>query len=165
MFAGLASSIRGARPWAIAVLASVGLLAASDARAQWDEGPPARALTGVLKRIKETGGVRLGYREGAVPFSYTGRDGKPYGYSIDLCQAIVQDIAEAVGVASLRVEYRRVTVIDRIDQVVDGALLLGRRVEPGGDVADGNDQEMTRGDRIFVIKSHSQVVAQHDGAG
>jgi glutamate/aspartate transport system substrate-binding protein len=122
MFAGLASSIRGARPWAIAVMASVGLLAASDARAQLDEGPPARALTGVLKRIKETGGVRLGYREGAVPFAFTGRDGTPYGYSIDLCQAIVQDIAEAIGASSLRVEYRRVTVIDRIDQVVDGRI-------------------------------------------
>ncbi len=58
------------------------------------EEPPARALTGVLKRIKEAGAVRIGYREGAIPFSFLGPDGRPYGYSIDICQAIVEDIAE-----------------------------------------------------------------------
>jgi hypothetical protein len=42
------------------------------------------------------------------PFSYESREGRPYGYSIDLCEAIVEDIAREIGVASLRTEYRRV---------------------------------------------------------
>jgi hypothetical protein len=40
------------------------------------------------------------------PFSYESREGRPYGYSIDLCEAIVEDIAREIGVASLRTEYR-----------------------------------------------------------
>ena len=99
------------------------LLAAGDAGAQIDE-PPARTLTGALKRIKASGVVRIGYRAQAIPFSYEARAGQPWGYSIDLCEAIVEDIAREIGVASLRTEYRRVTPSDRIDQVVDGRIDL-----------------------------------------
>jgi glutamate/aspartate transport system substrate-binding protein len=68
--------------------------------------------------------VRIGYREDALPFSFAGRDGRPYGYSIDICHAIVESIAEAVGVALLNVEYRRVTPADRIEQVAGGRVDL-----------------------------------------
>ena len=99
------------------------LLAVGDASAQIDE-PPARTLTGALKRIKASGVVRIGYRAQAVPFSYEAHTGQPWGYSIDLCEAIVEDIAREIGVATLRTEYRRVTPSDRIEQVVDGRIDL-----------------------------------------
>jgi len=99
------------------------LLAAHDASAQVDE-PAVRTLSGVLKRIKSAGVVRIGYRAEAVPFSYEVREGQPHGYSIDLCAAIVADIAGEIGVSSLRTEYRRVTPADRIDQVADGRVDL-----------------------------------------
>jgi glutamate/aspartate transport system substrate-binding protein len=89
------------------------------AQAQLVEERDARALTGTLKRIKEAGIVRIGYRENAVPFSYRGADGKPYGYSIDLCREIVIDIADAVGVTTLRTEYVAVTPTDRFRQLTD----------------------------------------------
>ena len=97
---------------------------ASCVAAQAMDEPPAGALTGVLKRIKDAGAVRIGYREHAVPFSFAGQGGRPYGYSMDICDAIVESIAEAVGVAALKVEYRRVTPADRIDQVADGRIDL-----------------------------------------
>ncbi len=116
-----ASSIRA---WAwFSLIALSALLAAGDAGAQIDE-PPARTLTSVLKRIKASGVVRIGYRTQAVPFSYEAREGQPWGYSIDLCEAIVEDIAREIGVASLRTEYRRVTPSDRIEQVADGRIDL-----------------------------------------
>jgi glutamate/aspartate transport system substrate-binding protein len=68
--------------------------------------------------------VRIGYREYAVPFSFAGSDGRPYGYSVDICHAIVETIAEIIGGAPPRVEYRRVTPSDRIDQVADGRIDL-----------------------------------------
>ncbi len=108
----------------VACLAAALLIPADAARAQAVEDPAAQALTGVLKRIKTAGTVRLGYRQGAIPFSFEGPDARPYGYSIDLCQAIVESIADAVGVALLRVEYRRVTPADRIAQIVDGQIDL-----------------------------------------
>ena len=117
--------MRRAIPASIATLvAGVLLAAAMGALAQAVDEPPAGALTGALKRIKEAGAVRIGYREGAVPFAFAGTDGRPHGYSIDICHAIVEDIAAAAGAVALRVEYRRVTPADRVDQVADGRIDL-----------------------------------------
>ena len=124
MAAGAAAVKARVRRWAAACAAVLLLAGPSGAMAQPMEEPPARALTGVLKRIKEAGVVRIGFREHAIPFSFLGPDGRPYGYSIDICHAIVEDIAEAVGVALLRTEYRRVTPADRIDQVAEGRIDL-----------------------------------------
>jgi glutamate/aspartate transport system substrate-binding protein len=88
--------------------------------------PPAwpEALSGRLQRIKSTGIVRLGYRENTIPFSYVGPDGKPVGYSLELCEAIVATIAEDLGATTLAVEYVRVTAQDRLERVVSGAVDL-----------------------------------------
>jgi ABC-type amino acid transport substrate-binding protein len=110
--------------WAcISLIALAAPLMASDARAQIDE-PTARTLTGVLKRIKASGVVRIGFRSQAIPFSYEAREGQPWGYSIELCEAIVEDIAREIDVTQLRTEYRRVTPSDRIEQVADGRVDL-----------------------------------------
>jgi glutamate/aspartate transport system substrate-binding protein len=108
----------------IGVLAGTLLLTVAPLCAQPTTEPEARALTGVLKRIRERGAVRIGYRAQAIPFSYEGPGGTPYGYSIDLCQAIVEDIAAETGGRPLRIEYRRVTPADRIEQVVAGGVDL-----------------------------------------
>ena len=106
-------------PAALAAIAAAACcLVSAPACAQSDDEP--RALTGVLKRIKDTRVVRLGVREAAVPFASINASGQASGYSVDLCLAIVDDIAAAIGVNALRVEYRRVTPADRIEQVVDG---------------------------------------------
>jgi ABC-type amino acid transport substrate-binding protein len=82
------------------------------------------ALTGVLARIRRAGVVQIGYRERALPFS-TGKAGStPYGYSIDLCLAIVEEIAGATGGQALRVAYRVVTPADRIELVEGGVIDL-----------------------------------------
>jgi glutamate/aspartate transport system substrate-binding protein len=115
----------GVALWAGIVLA---LTAVSPAFAQpVGEASAARdgdVLTGRLARIRHTGTVRLGYREHAVPFSFAGPRGSPYGYSIDLCLAIVEEIAGATGGRPLRVEYRPVTPENRIDLVVNGEVDL-----------------------------------------
>lgn len=114
-------------PRAAAILAALLLafaLVPRDAAAQFADERGARVLTGALKRIKDTGGVRIGYRESAVPFSYRGPGGQPYGYSIDLCLAIVDELADAVGRTGLRVDYVPVTPADRILQVTAGRIDL-----------------------------------------
>jgi glutamate/aspartate transport system substrate-binding protein len=82
------------------------------------------ALSGRLQRIKATGVVRLGYRENTIPFSYVGPDGKPVGYSLEVCDAIVATIADDLGATGLTIEYVRVTPRDRIERVVSGAVDL-----------------------------------------
>ena len=82
------------------------------------------ALTGVLARIRQTGTVRLGYRAHAPPFSYAAPGKTPYGYSIDLCLAIVEEITGATGGHPLRIEYHPVTPANRIDRVANGEIDL-----------------------------------------
>ena len=106
----------------MAIAAAACCLLAAPVSAQVDDEP--RALTGTLKRIKDARVVRLGAREAAVPFASINASGQASGYSIDLCLAIVDDLAAAIGVNALRVEYRRVTPTDRIEQVVDGRIDL-----------------------------------------
>lgn len=106
-----------------ALLFSAALLLPA-ASAQYVADREARPLTGVLKRIKDAGAVRIGFRQAAIPFSFEGPDGRPYGYSVDLCHEIADDIADAAGIPMLIVQYRRVTPADRIAQVVDGSIDL-----------------------------------------
>jgi ABC-type amino acid transport substrate-binding protein len=42
----------------------------------------AAAAEGTLQRIRDTQKIRLGYFEGSAPFSFTGSDKSPQGYSI-----------------------------------------------------------------------------------
>src|SRR3954447_17478930 len=77
-----------------------------------------------LDRIRQAGVVVIGYRDNAIPFSFISASGKPVGYTIEICQAIVEEVAASLGRKGLRVEYRRVTPTNRVDQVVAGRVDL-----------------------------------------
>ena len=78
----------------------------------------------VLKRIKERGVVNMGHRESSVPFSYMGSDGKPQGYSVDLCHKIIDEIKKVVGKADLKINYVPVTSQTRIALMANGTIDL-----------------------------------------
>jgi glutamate/aspartate transport system substrate-binding protein len=90
------------------------------------EGPVGAAdrLEGTLKRIKDSGVVRLGHRVSSPPFSYLDARGRPVGYSLDLCRALVEDIADELGGVELRVEFRPVTPENRFAMVTSGEVDL-----------------------------------------
>jgi len=67
-----------------------------------------------LPNIERTHTVRLGYREASPPFSYLDQAGRPIGYSIDLCKAIVEEIEAEVQYADLKINYVKVTPETRI---------------------------------------------------
>ena len=73
----------------------------------------AAELTGTLKQIKDSGTIRIGYRQSEPPMSFVDPSGKPVGYSIDLCQRIATAAKTEVGAASMNVEYVPVTAADR----------------------------------------------------
>ena len=52
----------------------------------------AQPLTGVLKRIKDSGEITLGHRDASVPFSYLDDKQQPVGYSMDLCLRVVDAV-------------------------------------------------------------------------
>jgi glutamate/aspartate transport system substrate-binding protein len=71
-------------------------------------------LSPTLANIKRTHVVRLGYRESSPPFSFLDHSNRPIGYSLELCEAIVEEIGVEVDDANLKVEYVKVTSDDRI---------------------------------------------------
>ncbi|WOH65982.1 amino acid ABC transporter substrate-binding protein [Bradyrhizobium sp. BWA-3-5] len=81
-------------------------------------------LSPTLANIKRTHVVRLGYRESSPPFSFLDQAGRPIGYSLELCEAIVEEIGVEVDDATLRIEYVKVTSDDRIPAVTDNKIDL-----------------------------------------
>src|SRR3954449_5529404 len=82
------------------------------------------ALSPTLANIKKTHVVRLGYRESSPPFSFLDHSNRPIGYSLELCEAIVEEIGIEVDDANLKVEYVKVTSDDRIPAVTENKIDL-----------------------------------------
>jgi glutamate/aspartate transport system substrate-binding protein len=76
-----------------------------------------------LKKIDETRVVRLGYRTSSPPFAFLDAAKRPVGYSLDLCEIVVDEIAREVG-KELRVEFRPVTPENRFELVRSGEIDL-----------------------------------------
>ena len=85
---------------------------------------PAQDLQGTLKKIRDSGTITIGYREQSLPFSFRGDDGKPAGYSVDLCQRIATGIQQQLKLPKLDVKWVPVTPENRITSVVSGAIDL-----------------------------------------
>src|ERR1700716_2889223 len=81
-------------------------------------------LSPTLAYIKKTHAVRLGYRESSPPFSFLDQANRPIGYSLELCEAIVDEIGVEVDDANLKIEYVKVTSDDRIPAVVQNKIDL-----------------------------------------
>src|SRR3954466_3798701 len=75
-------------------------------------------LSPTLAAIKLRHVVHLGYRESSPPFSFLDQAGRPIGYSLELCEAIVEEIGAEIDDPGLRIEYVKVTSDDRIAAVV-----------------------------------------------
>src|SRR5437773_7430171 len=81
-------------------------------------------LSPTLANIKKSHTVRLGYRESSLPFSFLDHSNRPIGYSLELCEAIVEEIGVEVDDANLKVEYVKVTSDDRIQAVLQNKIDL-----------------------------------------
>jgi glutamate/aspartate transport system substrate-binding protein len=105
---------------AASLLAAVVLLTtAAGAQTGGSEG-----LSPTLANIKRAHVVRLGYRESSPPFSFLDQANRPIGYSLELCEAIVDEIGVEVDDANLKIEYVKVTSDDRIPAVVQNKIDL-----------------------------------------
>ena len=81
-------------------------------------------LSSTLANIKRTHTVRLGYREASPPFSFLDQANRPIGYSLELCEAIVEEIGTEVDDANLKIDYVKVTPETRIPAVIDNKIDL-----------------------------------------
>jgi ABC-type amino acid transport substrate-binding protein len=72
---------------------------------------------GTLERVAKTGKFRIGFRESSPPMSFRDQDGKPTGYSVDLCNRIATGVKNKLG-KDIQVEYVAVTAKNRFDALV-----------------------------------------------
>src|SRR6195256_5055920 len=100
-------------------LAAAGLLITAAGAQTASEG-----LSPTLANIKKAHVVRLGYRESSPPFSFLDQANRPIGYSLELCEAIVDEIGVEVDDANLKIEYVKVTSDDRIPAVMQNKIDL-----------------------------------------
>jgi glutamate/aspartate transport system substrate-binding protein len=78
---------------------------------------------GTLKKINDSGEIRIGYRENSPPFAFLDAQRKPLGYSLDLCEIVVEEIAAELG-KDLRVIRRPLTPENRFELVTSGEVDL-----------------------------------------
>jgi glutamate/aspartate transport system substrate-binding protein len=102
------------------VLLLAALLPATAALAQGGS----EGLSPTLARIKNAHVVHLGYRESSPPFSFLDQANRPIGYSLELCEAVVDEIAAEIDDPDLKIEYVKVTSDDRIGAVLQGKIDL-----------------------------------------
>lgn len=84
----------------------------------------AQELTGTLAKIKRTGTITLGVRDGSVPFSYLDDKQQYIGYSVDLCMKIVTAAQKQLGMTSVKVMMNPVTPANRIPLMANGTIDL-----------------------------------------
>src|SRR3954471_10935146 len=104
---------------AVLLLAGLALAPGAAAQSAGNEGP-----SPTLAAIKQAHVVRLGYRESSPPFSFMDPSNRPIGYSLELCEAIVDEIGVEVDDSNLRIDYVKVTSEDRIAAVVQNKIDL-----------------------------------------
>ena len=83
----------------------------------------ANAATDVdtLKRIADTGEIRIGYVPDAPPLSFENSEGEVVGYSIDLCRHITATIKSELGLDNIDIVFTPLVAMeDRIGAVENG---------------------------------------------
>jgi ABC-type amino acid transport substrate-binding protein len=107
-----------------------------------------------LKKIKRTNTIALGYRESSRPFSFVGDDGKPAGYSVDLCTRVAAAVGKELGLPNLQTKWVKLTVENRMQQVVNGAVDL----ECGSTTASLKRQEQVDFSLLTFVDGGSLLV-------
>jgi ABC-type amino acid transport substrate-binding protein len=99
---------------------------------------PAWAQSGTLAKIRKQGAITMGYLDGAAPFSFRDANGKPQGYSVELCRAIASGVRAQLGLDRLETKWVALTIQNRLEAVKTGRVdiecstttwTLGRQAE------------------------------------
>lgn len=102
-----------ARIGALLLLAAAGIVHA-------ESPPPSRTLA----KVRDTGVLTLGYRVDSAPFSYLDERRRPIGYSMDVCQRIVEAVRAHLKQPRLEVRSVVVTSATRLPQLANGSIDL-----------------------------------------
>jgi glutamate/aspartate transport system substrate-binding protein len=98
---------------ALASLALAGLVLAA--------GPAlAEPADGRLKLIRDSATLRIAYRTDSQPFSYLDEQGRPTGYTIELCRRIAKSLEQQLN-GPVAIQWVAVDTRTRFDAIVNGS--------------------------------------------
>ncbi|MGI9330561.1 MAG: amino acid ABC transporter substrate-binding protein [Gammaproteobacteria bacterium] len=76
-----------------------------------------QAASGTLKRIADSGEIKIGYRAATEPFSFQDSSGQATGYSVELCQRIAEAVRTELKLKDIKLTYVPVTLEERFNAV------------------------------------------------
>ncbi len=79
---------------------------------------------GRLDRIKKTGTIQIGFPDASPPFAFLDNDGKPIGYSLEICEHVAQTIKTKLGLAAIQIRHVAVQSATRIPLINNGTIDL-----------------------------------------
>lgn len=125
-------------------------------------------LNGTLKKVKETGTLVVGHRESSVPFSYLDNQQNPIGYSLDLCNHIIDAVKNKIDMPDLEVRLQPVTSANRIPLLQNGTIDIEcgsttNSVKRQKQVSFGNTTFVTNVKVVVKKDSAIQTLADLDG--
>src|SRR5262245_27641239 len=118
---GMAMSAMRCASWAFGVV--ILTFTAATAGFTQEQEQSALRLQGTLKKVSTANVITLGYRQASFPLSYE-YNGKPIGYSLDICKTIVEEIAREIDKADVRIEFALVFPETRIPALTSGQIDL-----------------------------------------
>ena len=125
----------------------------------------AQELTGTLLQIQKSGKIKIGYRQDQPPMSFLEKDGKPAGYSIDLCKLIVAEVETKIG-GTVAIEYVPVTAAERFDALSDNRIdiLCGSTTKTlsRGELVDFTQLTFVTGAAFMTLKE-TQIMNNFNG--
>jgi ABC-type amino acid transport substrate-binding protein len=142
----------------VAAVVAVGCAAGGQSTRESDR---ARGPSDTLGRIKAANTIVLGYRESSPPFSFAREDGRPLGYSVDLCTRVAASVARQLSLPDLKTRWVKVTVADRLKAVVDGTIDL----ECGSTTASLSRQEQVDFSLLTFVDGGSLLVTDESRVG
>ena len=83
-------------------------------------GAATAQTSGTLGKIKAAKAINVAYSADSLPFSFTGPNNEPIGYSIDLCKRAIAQIGRTVGEPNLKVNWLAGSVTERLQMVATG---------------------------------------------
>ena len=83
-------------------------------------GPVTTASAQTLQKVADTNKISVSYREASVPFSYLIGSKTAIGFSVELTEAVIDDVRKKIKKPNLEVNYMSVTSQNRIPLLVNG---------------------------------------------
>ncbi len=114
---------------------------------------------GTMEKIEKTGKIKIGFREGSIPFAYVDpKVGKHVGFSVDMAKLLAENLSKRFGKKIEIVPYT-VTPKTRIPMVVNGTI----DIEMGSTTYTQKREEVADFSMIFFFSETTFLVAKDSG--